>query len=193
MSRARNEGGTMPLPKDDLYSAQDYWSLPEGVRAELIDGELWDLASPSRVHQRIVFSLARGLANHIDSHGGTCEVYPAPFAVNLFADDTTFVEPDVSVICDQNKLSDRGCEGAPDFVAEVVSPSNPCMDYVSKLNLYQEAGVREYWICDPRERRVLAYVFGSESVMQTYAFSTPVPSAVFPGFEFDFSKAVAGM
>lgn len=183
----------MPLPKDNLHSAQDYWNLPEGVRAELIDGELWDLASPSRVHQRIVFSLARQLANYIDSHGGTCEVYPAPFAVNLFADDTTFVEPDVSVICDQNKLSDRGCEGAPDFVAEVVSPSNPGMDYVSKLNLYQEAGVREYWICDPKEKRVLAYVYDSESVMQTYPFSTPVPSSVFPGFEFDFGKTVAGM
>ena len=100
----------MPLPRNDSYTSEDYWSLPDGVRAELIDGELWDLASPSRAHQRIVFSLARKLAEHIDAHHGTCEVYPAPFAVNLFADDTTFVEPDVSVICDHSKLSDRGCE-----------------------------------------------------------------------------------
>lgn len=183
----------MPPPKDSFYSVQDYWNLPEGTRAELIDGELSDLASPSRVHQRIVSALTTRLNNFIDSHGGTCEVYPAPFAVNLFADDTTFVDPDVSVVCDHEKLSDRGCEGAPDFVAEVVSPSNPGMDYVSKLGLYREAGVREYWICDPRERRVLAYVFDSESVMQAYAFSTPVPSAAFPGFEFDFGQVVAGM
>ena len=67
------------------------------------------------------------------------------------------------------------------------------MDYVSKLNLYQEAGVREYWICDPQQRRVLAYVFDSEAVMQTYPFSTPVSSAVFPGFEFDFEQVMAGM
>lgn len=182
----------MPLPKG-THTADDYWGLPEGVRAELIDGELWYLASPSRAHQRIVFALARGLADFIESHHGTCEVYPAPFAVNLFADESTFVEPDVSVICDQNKLSDRGCEGAPDFVAEVVSPSNPGMDYVSKLNLYQEAGVREYWICDPQQRRVLVYVFDSEFVMQAYTFNAPVPSAVFPGFVFDFAQATAGM
>ena len=181
----------MPLPKDDLRTAEDYWSLPSGVRAELIDGELWDLASPSRTHQRIAFSVARRLADYIDAHDGACEVYPAPFAVNLFADDTTFVEPDVSVVCDHDKLSDRGCEGAPDFVVEVVSPSNPGMDYVTKLNLYQEAGVREYWICDPLRERVLAYVFGSEAFMQLYGFSMPVPSEVFPGFVFDFARLVS--
>ena len=74
-----------------------------------------------------------------------------------------------------------------------LSSSNPGMDYVSKLNLYREAGVREYWICDPQQRRVLAYVFDSEAVMQTYPFSTPAPSAVFPGFEFDFDQVMAGM
>ena len=183
----------MPSPKDVPQTAEDYWNLPEGVRAELINGELWDLAPPSRVHQRIVFMLARKLADHIDAHNGTCEVYPAPFAVNLFADNSTFVEPDVSVICDQSKLSARGCEGAPDFVAEVVSPSNPGMDYVSKLKLYQEAGVREYWICDPMQERVLIYNFDSKSIMQTYPFATLVPSTIFPGFEFDFAQVVAGL
>ena len=84
----------MPPPKP-IYTAQDYWSLPEGVRAELIDGELWDLASPSRVHQEIVHELDRRIGNYINEHGGSCKVYPAPFAVNLFADDSTFVEPDV--------------------------------------------------------------------------------------------------
>ena len=103
------------------------------------------------------------------------------------------MKPYVSVICDQNKLSGRGCEGAPDFVAEVVSPPSPGMDYVSKPSLYQEAGVREYWICGPRERRVLACVFDSESAMQDYAFSASAPFAVFPGFEFDFGQVGAGM
>ena len=174
-------------------TAQDYWSLPEGVRAELIDGELWDLASPSRAHQEIVSALTTRLSNHIESHGGPCKVYPAPFAVNLFADDTTFVEPDVSVVCDHDKLSDRGCEGAPDLVVEVVSPSNPGMDYVSKLNLYQEAGVREYWICDPQQRRTLVYSFGTESLMSVYDFSQPVSSTVFEDFVVDFSQIIARM
>ena len=182
----------MPLPRAS-YTAEDYWNLPEGVRAELIDGKLWDLASPSRKHQEIVYTVGKQIGNHIDSHGGPCKVYPAPFAVNLFADDTTFVEPDISVICDQSKLSDRGCEGAPDFIVEVVSPSNPEMDYVSKLNLYREAGVREYWVCDPQRERVLAYAFGIDPVLSIYAFAEPVPSTVFPGFNVNFAQIVAGM
>jgi Uma2 family endonuclease len=113
--------------------------------------------------------------------------------VNLFADDATFVEPDVSVVYDRDKLSDRGCEGAPDFVVEVVSPSNPEMDYVSKLNLYREAGVRECWVCDPQRERVVAYRSGTESVMDTYAFSETVPAEARPGFEVNFGEIVARM
>ncbi|MDO4807568.1 MAG: Uma2 family endonuclease [Coriobacteriales bacterium] len=182
----------MPLPKP-VYTADDYWNLPDGVRAELIDGELWDLASPSRVHQRIVHELDRRLGNFIDEHGGSCEVYPAPFAVNLFADDTTFVEPDVCVVCDHSKLSDRGCEGAPDLVVEVVSPSSSGMDYVSKLHLYHDAGVREYWICDPIRERVLVYDFASERLLSEYGFEDTVRSSVFEGFTMDFAQVVAGM
>ena len=176
-----------------LRTAEDYWALPDGVRAELIDGELWDLASPSRKHQRIVFELGRSLADFIDAHGGTCEVDPAPFAVNLFADDSTFVEPDISVICDRDKLSDRGCEGAPDLVVEVVSPSNPGMDYLSKLNLYREAGVREYWICDPAKERTLVYAFAEDSPLSIYDFCEPACSVIFPGFEAGLAAIVAGM
>ncbi len=182
----------MPQPRV-RGTAQDYWSLPEGVRAELIDGELWDLASPSRKHQRIVLETSAQIRNHILDNGGSCQVYPAPFAVNLFADDTVFVEPDVSVVCDRDKLSDRGCEGAPDLVVEVVSPSNPEMDYVSKLGLYREAGVREYWICDPQRERTLVYGFGTEGVMSLYPFDEPVPSLVLPGLSIDFARVVAEM
>ena len=182
----------MPLPKD-ICTADDYWNLPEGVRAELIDGEFWDLAAPSRKHQEIVSVIHRRLGNYIEEHGGPCKVYPAPLAVNLFADESTFVEPDVSVICDPSKLSDRGCEGAPDFVCEVVSPSNPQMDYASKLVLYHNAGVREYWICDPQEERVLVYRFGTETTMGIFPFSASIPSAVLDGFEICFGDIVAGM
>lgn len=90
----------MPLPRNGPRASEDYRSLPDGVRAELIDGGLWDLASPSRAHQRVVLSPARKLAEHIDARHGACGVYPAPLAVNLFADDTAFVEPDVSAACD---------------------------------------------------------------------------------------------
>ena len=180
------------IVKAELHR-EDYGALPEGMRAELIDGELWDLASPSRVHREIVHELDMKLGNHIDAHVGPCKTYPTPFAMNLFADDTTFVEPDISVVCDRDKLSDRGCEGAPDFVVEVVSPSNPEMDYISKLNLYREAGVREYWICNPQRKRVVAYRFGTEAVMDTYAFSQTVPAMVFPSFEVNFGEIIARM
>lgn len=174
-------------------TADDYWSLPDGVRAELIDGELWDLASPSKKHQEIVAELTYAIKVHIVAHGGSCKVYQAPFAVNLFGDDSTFVEPDLSAVCDRTKLSDRGCEGAPDFVVEVVSPGNPGMDYVTKLNLYKEAGVREYWICDPERERTHVYRFEDDSVPSIYPFASPVPCGVFPGFEMDFAAVVAGM
>ena len=183
----------MPLPKVEPKTAQDYWGLSDSVRAELIDGELWDLASPSRLHQRIVMNLAARLMAHIEGRGGDCEVYPAPFAVNLFADDSCFVEPDVSVVCDHDKLSERGCEGAPDFVCEVVSPSSVGMDYVTKLNLYREAGVREYWIADPARRLVHAYAFDPELLFEVYGFTTPVPSWAIPGFAFDFGTVMDGM
>ena len=182
----------MPLPKS-IYTAEDYWAQPEGSRAELIDGELWDLASPSRLHQEIVYVVGRKMGDHIASHGGSCKVYPAPFAVNLFADDSTFVEPDLSVICDRSKLSDRGCEGAPDLIVEVVSPSSSGMDYVSKLNLYHDAGVREYWICDPRRKQVLCYDFDSEQLLTTYDFTEPVTSVVLPGLEVDFARIIEQM
>ena len=181
----------MPPPKATRTS-EDYWALPDGVRAELMDGELWDLASPSRAHQKIVHELDYRLESHIRRHGGSCEVYPAPFAVNLFADDTTFVEPDISVVCDTSKLSDRGCEGAPDFIVEVVSPSSRGMDYVSKLNYYQAAGVREYWICDPERRHTFAYDLQGGTNVQSYPFSAIVPSTVFPGFEIRFGDVLDG-
>lgn len=174
-------------------TAEDYWALPEGARAELIDGELWDLASPSRRHQEILTELTYAVRGYVNEHGGSCKVYQAPFAVNLFDDGSTFVEPDLSVICDRSKLSDRGCEGAPDFVVEVVSPGNPGMDYVTKLNLYKEAGVREYWICDPERERTHVYRFEGDSVPSIYPFASPVPAGVFPGLEVDFAGIVAGM
>ncbi len=184
----------MPVPKaDPIKTADDYWSLPEGVRAELIDGELWDLASPSRRHQEIVGELAHALKSFVAEHGGSCKVYQAPFAVNLFGDDSTFVESDLSVICDRAKLSDRGCEGAPDFIVEVVSPSNPGMDYVTKLGLYKKAGVREYWICDPERERTHVYRFEDDSVPSIYPFALPVPCGVFPGFEMNFATVIARM
>lgn len=180
-------------PKQPAHTAEDYWSLPNGSRAELIDGRLWNLSSPGRKHQYIVGRLHVALCSHIGFQGEACQVYAAPFAVNLFGDNSTFVEPDLLVICDRAKLSDRGCEGAPDFIVEVVSPNNPAMDYITKLGLYKKAGVREYWICDPGKERTFVYQLDADSAPVVYPFSAPVPSAVFPGFEVCIGEMIAEM
>ena len=117
------------------------------------------MATPSRIHQEISGELFRQLANFLE--GKKCKVYPAPFGVRLFEqnedspeDVNTVVEPDISVVCDRSKLDDHGCKGAPDMLIEILSPSSLRHDRLVKLNLYQRAGVREYWIVDPENRAV---------------------------------------
>lgn len=176
----------MPLPQGARQTAEDYWALPEGERAELIDGVLYAMTPPNRKHQDIVSGLIRQLKDFIKRNGGPCRAYVSPFAVNLNADDTTYVEPDVLVVCDPSKLTDRGCEGAPDFVAEVVSPSSRSMDYVKKTALYLDAGVREYWIVDPARAMTTVYHFGDENDGDCYApvvhpFNVEVPAGIYAG------------
>lgn len=127
------------------------YSLPDGKRAELIDGRIYDMAPPNRIHQKLINQFTKVLGHHIEKNNGSCEVYPAPFAVFLNKDDKTYVEPDISVICDKNKLDNRRCNGAPDFIIEIMSPSSRKMDYSTKNTLYSDAGVREYWIVDPEK------------------------------------------
>ena len=103
----------MPLLQSKQYTSEDYWSLPGDERAELIHGQFYNMAPPTVRHQRLIAELTRHLGNYIEGHGGTCLVLPSPLAVCLFEDDTTWVESDVSVICDKSKLTERGCVGAP--------------------------------------------------------------------------------
>ena len=171
----------MPLPKGQAYTSDDYWNLPEGHRAELIDGRLYAMAPPSRTHQKIISQLSYHFNDHIKKNKGGCEVYPAPFAVNLDAENKNWVEPDISVICDKGKLTDRGCSGAPDFIAEVVSPSSRRMDYSTKNTLYSDAGVREYWIIDPEKERTTVYRYEEDAAPTIYIFSQEIPVGIFEG------------
>lgn len=153
----------MPLPQNDCYTIDYIYSLPEGQRAELIDGIVYDMAQPGMVHQRLCFALARKIADYIDSNEGDCEVFLSPFAVFLNDDDKTYVEPDISVICDKNKITGKGCNGAPDFIVEIVSPSSRRMDYLIKSARYEAAGVREYWIVDPEKKRTTVYRYEEDA------------------------------
>lgn len=179
----------MALPQKQFYTAEDYWNLPEDVRAELINGQIYNMAPPSRLHQELVSQFTKIIGNYIDSHKGGCKVYPAPFAVNLDANDKDWVEPDISVICDPNKLTDRGCSGAPDWIIEIISPSDPGRDLIYKLNLYAKAGVREYWIVDPRNKNILVYYLEQQDFgVQAYSFQDKINVNIYDDFWIDFQN-----
>lgn len=178
----------MPLPKEETYTTKDIYALPAGERAELIDGKIYDMAPPSRIHQKLVQQFSRIIGNYIADNKGACEVYSAPFAVFLNQDDRTYVEPDVTVVCDADRLDDKGCNGAPDWIVEIVSPSSYRMDYLIKLFEYRTAGVKEYWIVNPMKETVQTYSFeGNEDSMQ-YSFEDEIPVSVYPGFSIKVSE-----
>lgn len=179
----------MASVNEKIYSVQDIYDLPEGQRAEVIDGQMYMMAPPNRKHQEIAGELYRRISNYIYSNNGQCRPYIAPFAVFLNADDRNYVEPDISVVCDKNKLNEKGCNGAPDWVIEIVSPGNQRMDYMIKLFKYRTAGVREYWIVDPKDEIVTVYDFEHDD-MGKYSFNDTVKVGLYPGFEIDFSQVI---
>lgn len=170
-----------------IYTIKDIYNLPDGQRAELMDGELYMMAAPGRVHQRLVMMLSNSIFNYIQSNKGDCEVYPSPFAVFLNADDHIYLEPDIAVICDKNKLTDDGCHGAPDWIIEIVSPASRPRDYYKKLVKYGLTGVREYWIVDHEKNHIIVYNFEHDTV-EGYSFSDKVKAGIYEDFEIDFSE-----
>ena len=164
----------MALPAEKArYTFADVLSWAEDERIEIINGEAFMMATPSRIHQKISFELGRQLGNFLE--GKPCEIYPAPFSVRLFeqAKDSpenvsTVVEPDISVICNREKLDKYGCRGAPDLIIEILSPSTRRHDRLVKLNLYQKAGVREYWIVDPENKSVLVFLSDANGFFHIY-------------------------
>ena len=166
---------------DLRYTIADYYALPKDVHAELINGELIRMDAPKRIHQKLLMFLAASFYNFIRENDGSCEVYPATFDVQLDQDDYTMVQPDVVVICDQEKLTDNGVYGAPDLCVEILSRSSRNKDMVLKLQKYMEAGVREYWIVDPELRRILVYMEEKEALCEIYSFEDPIPVGIWDG------------
>lgn len=178
----------MPLPQKITYTVDDIYALPERHRAELIDGQIYDMALPNAKHQDIIFSLSRKIADYIDTNRGMCKIYLAPYAVFLNGDNKNYVEPDISVICDKNKLNENGCSGAPDWIIEVVSPSTERMDYGIKLFKYRSAGVREYWIINPRIRTVSVYDFEQNEQTRQYSFDDDIPVCIYKTLIINIAK-----
>lgn len=180
----------MALSQNNIQTEDDYYNLPENVRAELINGTLiYNQAAPSRIHQELLMELSGTIRDYIRFKNGTCHVYPAPFAVKLDQNSQTIVEPDISVICDEDKLTDRGCTGAPDWIIEIVSPSNASHDYITKLNLYADAGVREYWIVDPAREKVFVYDLDQEKFALTaYTFHDQITVHIYDDLSIDMEN-----
>src|SRR5690625_587619 len=150
----------MAIPNEERkYSYADYLTWDEGEKVELIDGEIYNMSpAPSRQHQQILVELFKAFSSFLED--AECEVYFAPFDVRLFAENkrnddiNNVVQPDLTVVCDKDKLDDQGCNGSPDLIIEVISPSSIKTDRWEKYQLYEKAGVKEYWLVDPINQSV---------------------------------------
>lgn len=167
--------------KQGEFTIEDYYAIPEDVRVELIDGVIYYMATPTTNHQHLVIEIAYTLMNHVKKNKGRCNVLVSPLSVQLDCDDKTMVQPDVLVVCDENKISKKGIFGAPDLVVEVLSPSTRKKDMSIKLAKYMGAGVREYWLVDPDARRIIVYNWEQEEILNIYGFEDKVPVGIFDG------------
>lgn len=167
----------MLAEKLERFTKEDYYALPEGTNSELINGLIYDMSpAPLRIHQKLVGKIYHTIEGFIEKNNGKCEVYPAPFDVELAEDSV--VQPDISVICDPGKLTDKGCSGAPDWVIEVTS-SNYAHDYVYKLQLYYTSNVREYWIVNPDRKTVTVYRLSENYISTPYTFEDTIPVGIY--------------
>lgn len=169
----------MSQPKERTYTTEYIYSSPTARRLELIDGKLYGMALPNRVHQEICFFLSRKIADYIDSGNYSYRVYPAPFGVFINADNENYVEPDICVICDKEKLVEEGCKGAPDWIIEIASPDTQRMDYFIKLFKYRIAGVREYWIVNPMKQTVQVYIFNEKGNSMQFSFDDTIRVGIY--------------
>ena len=173
------------LPQEQYYSYADLLARDDATRYELYDGQLVALASPSEVHQSISMALSVQLGSYL--MGKKCRVYAAPFDVRLFEKDgdspesvDTVLQPDLMVVCDHNKIDRRGVHGAPELVIEILSPTSARYDRLIKFNLYQRAGVKEYWLVDPATCTVCVHTLeeGAYHAATVYSSELSVPVGV---------------
>ena len=190
------------LPKEQLerrFTYADYksWELKEGERYELIRGEAFAMASPSRRHQAVLVGILGPINNHLE--GKPCEVYCAPCDVRLFYEeelgenDDTVVQPDILVVCDESKLADEGIRGAPDLVIEILSPSNTVFEMAKKRVLYEDAGVQEYWVVNPKDNEVTVHCLRDGGVFNSeiYKAADTIPVGVLLGLSIELERVFA--
>ena len=168
----------IPSKKQGEYTLEDYYALPDERRVELIDGVIYDMATPTYIHQIIAGHIYAAFLDYVRKNKGRCIPLISPLDVQLDMDNKTMVQPDVLAICDRSKLKNGIVFGAPDLVVEILSPSTRSRDMVLKLKKYCFAGVREYWIADPKNKNIMVYKFEDEIECKVYDRQTPVPVGI---------------
>ncbi len=183
------------LDINKTYTYADYFKWKFEERVELIKGRIFKMSpAPNRMHQRISGKIYNKLYNFLDDK--KCEVYCAPFDVRVprkskeDKDIVTVLQPDICVICDESKLDDRGCIGAPDLVVEVLSPGNNSKELKSKFEIYEESGVSEYWVVSPQDQTFVVYtlVAGSYQASRLMVAGDVVVSTALSGFSMNLSE-----
>ena len=181
-----NTVGSLALDKYYTYADYKEWDLAEGERYELIYGEACAMSRTNTYHQLILGELSRQIAVYLT--GKPCKVFTARFIVRLFYaeddSDDTVVQPDITIICDKNKIGPEGGRGAPDLVVEILSPANTAIEMERKFQLYREAGVREYWVLDPEHKTLHIYDFKNDAIFpRTYNATASAKVGIFADLE----------
>ena len=170
----------------EIITLEQYEALPEEKRVEVFDGIIYDMTSPSQVHQEISMELSNIIYNYIKVKKGSCRTFSAPFDVKLSDNPLTIVQPDIMVVCDKDKLDGKRCNGAPDFIIEITSPGNSADDYIRKLYYYKNYGVREYWIVDPQRKSVTVNYFDGNLLNVPYTFDSVIKVNIYDDLYISF-------
>ncbi len=168
-------------PRQGHYTVQDVRALPDEIRVELIDGVIYDMTAPRLIHQSILLEIAVAFRNCISDANSDCRVTIAPRDVRLFSDDRHMYQPDIFIACDKSKDLEEYCDGAPELVIEILSPSTRRKDYLVKTHYYDLAGVKEYWIVDPEKKRIHVFFFEEDYLPKVYGFDDIVPVRISGG------------
>ena len=174
-------------PQQETITLEQYEALPKEKRIEVFDGIAYDMASPSQIHQSISMQLSTVINNYLLRKKGDCSIFSAPFDVKLSDTPLIIVQPDIMVICDRDKLDEKRCNGAPDFIIEIVSPGNPSDDYIRKAYYYKNYGVREYWIVDPKRRMITVNSFEDDLLNIQYSFESAIKINIYDDLFINFA------
>ena len=183
------------VKKLETLTLKEYEQLPADRRVEVIDGVVYDMAGATIRHQEIAGELFFKIKQYLNGKKGPCRVFFAPTDVKIRERPLTIVQPDVFVVCDPKKINDKRINGVPDWIIEIASPGNTARDYLTKLNLYRDYRVREYWVMNPMKEEVTVYRLNGPKKdfdFQTYRFTEKVPAGIYEDFSIDLSEITSG-